>query len=107
MTSLGYGIAPADAAAAPHGHEQTAHDDEGTALPGQGHGPATEQWWKSPKARLTAAAGLALIVAYVIGKLAPTIGPWAFVTAMLVGLGRLRSVRTWRRVPAPPFLLRP
>jgi Zn2+/Cd2+-exporting ATPase len=86
VTSLGYGIAPAGGALAPVRHEQTAHNDEGAALQGHDHGPIARQWWKSPKARLTAAAGLALIVAYVIGKLAPTIGPWAFVTAMLVGL---------------------
>jgi Zn2+/Cd2+-exporting ATPase len=83
VTSLGYAIAPAGGAIAPGRHE---HDNDKPALYGDDHGPATGQWWESPKARLTAAAGLAFIVAYGIGKLLPAIGHWAFVAAMLVGL---------------------
>jgi Zn2+/Cd2+-exporting ATPase len=83
VTSLGYAIAPAGGAIAPGRHE---HDNDKPPLYGNDHGAATGQWWESPKARLTAAAGLALIVAYGIGKLLPAIGHWAFVAAMLVGL---------------------
>ena len=35
---------------------------------------------------LTVAAGLALVIAYAVGKLAPAIAPWAFVAAILIGL---------------------
>ncbi len=90
VTGLGYGIAPADRPAgagqsgdAKHGH---AGHDHGPELHGHDHGPATGVWWQSPKAKLTAAAGLALIVAYGVGKLVPAIAPWAFIAAMLVGL---------------------
>jgi Cd2+/Zn2+-exporting ATPase len=87
VTSLGYGIASAESTAAAHLHKHAAHnDDKGPALYGADHGPLAEPWWKSPKARLAAAAGLALIVAYAIGKLAPAVGHWVFVAAMLVGL---------------------
>jgi Cd2+/Zn2+-exporting ATPase len=90
VTGLGYGIAPADrltgagnAAAAKHDH---AGHDHGPELHGHDHGPTTGVWWQSPKAKLTVAAGIALIVAYGVGKLVPAIAPWAFIAAMLVGL---------------------
>jgi Zn2+/Cd2+-exporting ATPase len=87
VTSLGYGIASAESTATAHRHKHAApNDEEGPTRHSADHGPLAEPWWKSPKARLTAAAGLALIVAYAIGKLAPAIGHWAFVAAMLVGL---------------------
>ena len=84
VTGLGYGIARTDSAA--RSPEHTAHDDGGPELHGHDHGPTTGPWWQSPKARLTAAAGIALIVAYGAGKLVPAVAPWAFIAAMLVGL---------------------
>ena len=84
VTGLGYGIARTDSAA--RSPEHTAHDDDGPELHGHDHGPTTGPWWQSPKARLTAAAGVALIVAYGAGKLVPAVAPWAFIAAMLVGL---------------------
>ena len=85
VTGLGYGIAPADRAAVAHrpGH---ASPDDAPELHSHDHGPTTGPWWKSPKAKLTAAAGLALIVAYGVGKLVPAVAPWAFNAAMLFGL---------------------
>ena len=85
VTGLGYGIAPADRAAVAHrpGH---ASPDDAPELHSHDHGPTTGPWWKSPKAKLTAAAGLALIVAYGVGKLVPAVAPWAFNAAMLSGL---------------------
>lgn len=91
VTGLGYGIAPADrqAGSGPHSdakHDHAAHDDNGAELHGHDHGPTNGPWWKSPKAKLTAASGLALIVAYGVGKLVLGIALWAFIAAMLVGL---------------------
>lgn len=50
------------------------------------HDDDTGPWWRSRKAMLTAACGAALIVAYLVGRLLPEIGHWAFVVALLVGL---------------------
>ena len=91
VTGLGYGLAPADrsSGAGHHGdakHDHAAHDDDGPELHGHDHGSTTGPWWKSSKAKLTAASGLALIAAYGIGKLVPDIALWAFIAAMLVGL---------------------
>lgn len=79
---LGYTVAPADAAPA-------SKDDHGDHAEGSEHshfelgeGP----WWKSRKAILTAACGLALAAAYLVGQLVPSMGHWAFLTAMVVGL---------------------
>lgn len=50
------------------------------------HKPISGRWWKSRKGLLTVASGLALVVAYGIGKLLPAIAPWAFIAALLIGL---------------------
>ena len=90
VTGLGFGIAPADRPAGSGHHSDAKRDhaghDHGPELHFHDHGPTTGPWQKSPKARLTAAAGLALIVAYGVGKLVPALAPWAFIAAMLVGL---------------------
>ncbi len=65
------GVAAQPVAAALHGHD---------------HGPTTGRWWQSSKGKLTIAAGLALAVAYGIGKLVPGYETWIFTVAMLVGL---------------------
>ena len=91
VTSLGYGIMPADrpigaVQSSDTKHDHAGHDDEGSELHGHDHGPTTGPWWRSPKAKLTAAAGLGLVVAYSVARLVPAIAPWAFIAAMLVGL---------------------
>lgn len=78
VKALGYTIAPADLSAAPPA-ERDDHDDDHFDL---GEGP----WWKSRKAVLTIACGLALVGAYVLGQLVPAIDHWAFLAAMAVGL---------------------
>ena len=85
VTGLGYGIAPADSAAVAHRPEHASPDDE-PELHGHDQGATPGPWWKSPKAKLTAAAGVALLVAYGVGKLVPAVVPWAFIAAMLIGL---------------------
>jgi Cd2+/Zn2+-exporting ATPase len=73
-----------------HDHASSAHAETGGAeirgLHGHDHGPNDGPWWKSGKAWLTMASGVALAIAYVIGHLVPSIDRYAFAAAMLVGL---------------------
>ncbi len=65
------------AAAAPaglHGHDDDDDMEEGTP------------WWRTEKARLTIAAGLAIVAAYAVMLAVPAVGHWPFALAMLVGL---------------------
>ena len=97
VTGLGYGIVPADRpvssslrshAVHDHaGHDHAGHDhDHGPELHGHDQGATTGPWWQSPKAKLTGAAGVALILAFGIGRVFPAITAWVFFAAMLVGL---------------------
>src|SRR5581483_361953 len=73
VTGLGYKISPLSAATpAQHG----AHE----------HESISGRWWNTRKGLQTIAAGLALVVAYLVGKLIPQIAPFAFGAAMLIGL---------------------
>jgi Cd2+/Zn2+-exporting ATPase len=88
VTELGYVIAPFTSAAKPAGtaaHGRS-HEEAREATHNHDHASTTGPWWKSRKGLLTIASGVALVVAYGIGKAAPSIAPWAFVAAMLVGL---------------------
>ncbi len=73
-------------------HDHSKHDhakeqaDGLSGLHGHDHGPSSGPWWRSKKAHLTIASGLALVAAYGLGKLFPDISQWAFAVAMLVGL---------------------
>jgi len=74
-----------------HAHPGHSHDAHGHAatvagLHGHDHGPNIGPWWKSAKGRLTIASGIALVVAWAIGKLVPGLEGWIFTAAMLVGL---------------------
>ncbi len=86
-----------------HGdHDHSDHDHAGHDHAGHDHGAAPSEpaglhghdddeeegvaWWQSAKARLTAAAGLAIVVAYGAMLAAPALGHWPFAVAMLVGL---------------------
>lgn len=69
-----------------HSHATHGHDAAVAGLHGHDHGPTTGPWWKSAKGRLTIASGLALAVAWGIGKLVPELDVWIFTAAMLVGL---------------------
>ncbi|GGC48850.1 heavy metal translocating P-type ATPase [Chelatococcus reniformis] len=70
--------------AAPHPDDAAAEAD----LHGHLHVDAGAEgpWWRSRKGRLTIACGAALVLAYVAGRLAPPIAPYAFLAAMLAGL---------------------
>lgn len=111
VTGLGYSTAPFAAklpAAKPGSAKLVAHDDSGHSghdhsghdhdkkddhakeetlgLHGHDHGPSTGPWWQSRKGQLTIASGLALAMAFAIGKFVPSIASYAFIVAMLVGL---------------------
>ena len=81
VTALGYSVTPADAAAPPMESRGRDHQD-GEQHIDLGEGP----WWRTKKARLTLAGGLALGVAYILGLIVPAFGHLAFVVALLVGL---------------------
>lgn len=76
---LGYTVAladqPANAISAEPGPDHTDHFELGS-------GP----WWRTRKALLTTACGLALALAYGVSQFAPGAGLWAFLVAMAVGL---------------------
>lgn len=108
VTSLGYSVSqlagrsPAEAPSAccgHHDHDHAGHDHEGhdharqeqatdalEGLHGHDHAPMAGPWWQSKKGRLTILSGAALVVAYAVGHLVPSIAPYAFVVAMLIGL---------------------
>jgi Cd2+/Zn2+-exporting ATPase len=73
-----------------HGHKHHAHHNDSEAgapeLHGHDHQLEAGPWWQSKKALLTAASGLALVVAYGVAKAFPTTAPYAFIIAMFVGL---------------------
>jgi Cd2+/Zn2+-exporting ATPase len=69
-----------------HLHNHSHDDDANHDLHGHDHAPVSGQWWNSRKGRLTIMAGLALVLAYVVGHLVPAIATYAFILAMLVGL---------------------
>jgi Cd2+/Zn2+-exporting ATPase len=74
-------------------HDHMGHDHAGKASPsaelglhGHDHGPSDGPWWRTRKAGLTMASGVALLAAYLVGHAMPAIAPYAFAAAMLVGL---------------------
>ncbi|WP_438750064.1 heavy metal translocating P-type ATPase [Pararhizobium sp. O133] len=78
-----------------HGHGHGDHEGHDHAKPavadtiglhGHDHGPTDGSWWKSRKGKLTIACGAALLAAYGIGHLVPSIASVLFIAAMLVGL---------------------
>ncbi len=97
VKSLGYSIGPADAksstlpvASGEHDHDHSgehSHDAEpASAASGEhfelGDGP----WWKSRKALLTFACAIAIATAYAVSLFVPSVGHWAFLAALAVGL---------------------
>ncbi|WP_333629832.1 heavy metal translocating P-type ATPase [Agrobacterium cavarae] len=101
-----------------HDHDHNAHDhdshehgrqDRGDraaaveGLHGHDHGPSDGPWWKSKKGRATLLAGAALVVAYVIGYLVPSIQLYAFAIAMLVGLVPIARRAVMAALAGTPF----
>lgn len=89
-------------------HEHGKPDDGDRAvavegLHGHDHGPSDGPWWKSKKGRATLLAGAALVVAYVIGHLVPSIQLYAFTAAMLVGLVPIARRAIMAALAGTPF----
>jgi Cd2+/Zn2+-exporting ATPase len=83
ISDLGYSVEPACSGL---------HDDDQNVLPrrddpqGHSHASVDGTWWRTPKGLLTLASGVALAVAFGVGKIAPATERWAFLLAMSVGL---------------------
>lgn len=103
VNRLGYQVAPADGASAPanhdhdhdhgtdtHDHDHADHDhaehDHGSTAEHDHFELGTGPWWQTRRATLTFASGIALGLAYLVNLLVPSIGHWAFLVGMLVGL---------------------
>ncbi|QYO75558.1 heavy metal translocating P-type ATPase [Devosia salina] len=73
-----------------HGDSHGEHDDQagGGHLHLHGYDDADEgvPWWRTRKAILTASCGIALLLAYLVGRVVPDVGHWAFLVGLLVGL---------------------
>jgi len=124
VTGLGYKLAPLTelAPAAPvhtgcdhdhgHGHNHDHGDHHGHAhvapekvegLHGHDHGPTTGAWWQSKKGQLTLACGAAVVAAFVVGKLAPSVATYTFTAAMLVGLIPIARQAVMAALAGTPF----
>ncbi len=83
ISALGYRVELADSG--------LRHGDQGVA-PRQddphahSHASVDGTWWRTRKGLLTLASGVALAVAFGVGKIVPDTERWAFLLAMLVGL---------------------
>ncbi|CAN7248568.1 heavy metal translocating P-type ATPase [Pararhizobium sp. LjRoot238] len=79
-------------------HKHTASED----LHGH-HRPPTGHWWASRKGKLTIFSGAALVVAYAAGHLVPSIAPYAFIVAMLIGLVPIAQRAVMAAMAGTPF----
>jgi len=113
VESLGYKVSPASTAKnddAGVRNSRTAADphegDKGVAgLHGHDHGNEEGPWWKTTKARLTIFCGLALVAAFVVGKLVPAYETWAFIAAMAVGLVPIARRAVMAALNGSPFTI--
>ncbi|CAN5388855.1 heavy metal translocating P-type ATPase [soil metagenome] len=76
LRNLGYAGQPDTPVAKPQGHAEI----DGAS------GDDDRPWWATGKARLTAACGLALLLAYALGSAFPAIERYVFLAALAVGL---------------------
>ncbi|WP_454916072.1 heavy metal translocating P-type ATPase [Xanthobacter sediminis] len=79
----------ADACCTGHAHEPAAQESRAAPDPAghdHSHDVIDGPWWRSAKARLTIASGVALGAAFGTGLLLPQLGVPLFILAMLVGL---------------------
>jgi Zn2+/Cd2+-exporting ATPase len=68
-----------------HHHHAHDHHDHGGSRADAGPTSRTP-WWRTAKATMTIAVGVALAAAFVLGKLVPSVETPAFLAAMLIGL---------------------
>jgi Cd2+/Zn2+-exporting ATPase len=102
VRNLGYGAEPANANAAPGGSSAEGGHHSQDDGHGHAHGTASDgdaPWWRTKKAKLTAACGAALLAAYAIGHLFPQVERVAFIAALAVGLVPV----AWRAITAARY----
>lgn len=128
VVKLGYNIAPATrrrgdallAKAGSHSAHDHAHDkhapaggddDKSASRTSDTHDHLHDHtssdgpWWRSSKALLAIASGLALVAAYGLGKLVPHTEFWAFTVAMLVGLVPIARRAAAAALAGSPFTI--
>lgn len=86
-----------------HDHSKPAAGDAAESLHGHDHRPTAGPWWASKKGRLTILSGAALVVAYAVGHLVPSIAPYAFIAAMLIGLIPIARRAVMAAMAGTPF----
>lgn len=86
-----------------HDHKKPASAEKVEGLHGHDHGPTDGSWWQSKKGRLTIACGAALVAAYAVGQLVPSIASYAFIAAMLVGLVPIARRAIMAAMAGTPF----
>ncbi|MDL2406566.1 heavy metal translocating P-type ATPase [Rhizobium calliandrae] len=82
-------------------HQHTEKEIEG--LHGHDRAPINGPWWASKKGRLTIMSGAAMVAAYAAGHLVPSIAPYAFIVAMLVGLVPIAQRAVMAALAGTPF----
>jgi Cd2+/Zn2+-exporting ATPase len=90
---------------AAHDHEHDHASDALEGTHGHDHTPMSGPWWKSAKGQLTIASGIAVVVAYAIGKASPALAPWAFIAAMLIGLLPIGRRAVMAALAGAPFTI--
>jgi Cd2+/Zn2+-exporting ATPase len=84
-------------------HPASTASPRADGLHGYDHGPATGPWWASRKGKLTIFSGAALVAAYAVGHLVPSVTPYAFVVAMLIGLVPIARRAIMAAMAGTPF----
>ncbi len=116
VSSLGYGIARADAVnskpradTAPHdphdGHDHAGHDHADHSGHSHGDDPRDGPWWAAPKAKLVLTCVAALAVAWLAAQLVPRATPLFFAAAMLVGLAPIARRAYAAAINGAPFTI--
>ena len=94
VSRLGYGAAPWDSG------DREVENGDGDRPARRPNPVAGQPWWRSRRAKLTIASGVALVAAYAAGLVYPAAGHWPFLAALLVGLfpiARRAGLRRFRR----------
>ncbi|WP_426240571.1 heavy metal translocating P-type ATPase [Pararhizobium sp. DWP1-1-3] len=86
-----------------HDHAKPATKDAVEGLHGHDHGRTNGPWWASRKGRLTILSGAALVIAYAVGHLVPSIASYAFIVAMLIGLVPIARRAIMAAMAGTPF----
>lgn len=101
ISRLGYRVIPPEPKSAAHDDAKRTDHARGEES-GHAHEHGSLRW-TSPKALLTAACGLALVAAFLIGKMVPAAEYWAFLVAMLVGLVPIARRALMSTITGTPF----